>query len=226
MGISKDRGSSCCICFIFFNMMFFALFALVAVAAADQAWEDYKLEFNKHYTAEEEPVRYANWKKDTEEVGLHNAMFGNDFTQAVNELSDLSDEEYKRLYLSSLLVPEGPSNATVYVPTNDAIPKDNVDLATPSVLLVPLKVHGRRTKEVFQVCPNNSMLIALVVMATMDVAEVGTNPAGGTPETPVVTWQNHLTATPHDKEGADSTEDKSSQLSAATTIPEQEVRTI
>merc|ERR1711931_182144 len=111
MGISKGRGSSCSIIFsiIFFNMMFFALFALVAVAAAhDQAWEDYKLEFNKHYTAEEEPVRYANWKKETEEVGLHNAMFGNDFTQAVNELSDLSEEEYKRLYLSSLIVPEGP----------------------------------------------------------------------------------------------------------------------
>merc|ERR1712002_413525 len=123
MGISKDRGSSCCICFIFFNMMFFALFALVAMASAhDQAWEDYKLEFNKHYTAEEEPVRYANWKKDTEEVGLHNAMFANEFTQGVNELSDLSDEEYKRLYLSSLLVPEGPSNATMYVPSNDAVP--------------------------------------------------------------------------------------------------------
>jgi len=107
-------------------MMFVALFAVLAVASAqgplDQAWEDYKLEFNKHYTAEEEAVRYANWKKDSEEVDLHNAMFGNDFTQAVNELSDLSDEEYKRLYLSSLIVPEGASNATMYVPSNDAIP--------------------------------------------------------------------------------------------------------
>jgi len=124
MGISKGRGSSSSIILyiVFFNMMFFALFALVAVAAADQAWEDYKLEFNKHYTAEEEPVRYANWKKDTEEVGLHNAMFANEFTQGVNELSDLSDEEYKRLYLSSLLVPTEPSNATMYVPSNAAIP--------------------------------------------------------------------------------------------------------
>merc|ERR1711872_412432 len=111
MGISKGRGSSCSIIFsiIFFNMMFFALFALVAVASAhDQAWEDYKLEFNKHYTAEEEAVRYANWKKDTEEVGLHNAMFGNGFSQAVNELSDLTQEEYERIYLSGLRVPAGP----------------------------------------------------------------------------------------------------------------------
>merc|ERR1711970_1191824 len=123
MGISKGRGSSSStiLYIIFFNMMFFALFALVAVAAADQAWEDYKLEFNKHYTAEEEAVRYANWKIDTKEVELHNAMYGNDFTQAVNELSDLSDEEYEKLYLSSLIVPES-SNATMYVPSNDAIP--------------------------------------------------------------------------------------------------------
>merc|ERR1712121_348317 len=88
MGISKKRGSSSCILLLFcilFNMMFFALFALVAVAAAhDRAWEDYKLEFDKHYTAEEEAMRYANWKKDTEEVEIHNAMFGNEFTQAVN----------------------------------------------------------------------------------------------------------------------------------------------
>jgi len=107
-------------------MMFFALFAIVAVAAAqgphDQAWEDYKLEFDKHYTAEEEPMRYANWKKDTEEVQLHNAMFGNEFTQAVNHLSDLTDEEYKRLYLSSLIVPEGPSNATMHVADNGVLP--------------------------------------------------------------------------------------------------------
>merc|ERR1711962_1902810 len=41
-------------------MKFFALFALVAVTAAfDQAWEDYKLEFDKHYTPEEEAMRYA-----------------------------------------------------------------------------------------------------------------------------------------------------------------------
>merc|ERR1711970_930535 len=143
MGISKGRGSSSStiLYIIFFNMMFFALFALVAVAAADQAWEDYKLEFNKHYTAEEEPVRYANWKKDTEEVGLHNAMFANEFTQGVNELSDLSDEEYKRLYLSSLLVPSGPSNATMYVPSNAAIP-NAVDWRQQGCV-TPVKNQGR-----------------------------------------------------------------------------------
>merc|ERR1712002_615664 len=122
MGISKDRGSSCCVFSIFFFTMMFLLFALVALAAAhDQAWEDYKLEFDKHYSAEEEAVRYANWKKDSEEVLLHNAMFGHEFTQSVNQFSDLTDEEFQRIYLSGLRVPEGPSNATMYVPTNEPI---------------------------------------------------------------------------------------------------------
>jgi len=100
-----------------------------------------------------------------------------------------------------------------------------VDLATPSVPLVLLKVHGRRPKELCQVCLNNSMLIALDVTVTTDAKEVGTNLAGGTPETAVVTKENRLTATPHEKADADSTEDKLLQPSAATMIPEQEVRT-
>merc|ERR1712168_331372 len=143
MGISKDRGSSCCIfIFIFFFTMMFLLFALVAVAAAhDQAWEDYKLEFNKHYTAEEEPMRYANWKKDHEEVTLENAMFGHEFTQAVNELSDLTEEEYKQKYLSSLIVPEGPSNNTMYVPTNAPLP-NAVDWRSQG-LVTPIKNQGQ-----------------------------------------------------------------------------------
>merc|ERR1712121_77722 len=142
MGISKDRGSSCCIFFIFFFMMMFLLFALVALAAAkDQAWEDYKLEFDKHYSPKEEAVRYANWKKDTEEVLLHNMAYGNEFTQAVNELSDLSEEEYERLYLSSLIIPEGPSKATLHVPDNEPMP-NAIDWRQQG-LVTPIKNQGQ-----------------------------------------------------------------------------------
>jgi len=123
MGISKEvLAVSSLFFFFFFTMMFFALLAIVAVAAHDQAWEDYKLEFDKHYTADEEPARYANWKQNAEEVLLHNAMYGHEFTQAVNEMSDLSYEEYEAIYLSGLRVPEGPSNATLHVPDNEPIP--------------------------------------------------------------------------------------------------------
>merc|ERR1712002_658626 len=106
-------------------IMIFALLMCVAVAMAkDQAWEDYKLEYNKHYTAEEEPVRYANWQKEVAEVELHNAMYGEDFTQAVNEMSDLSEEEYEQIYLQGLRVPEESSADSMFVPSNEPIPND------------------------------------------------------------------------------------------------------
>merc|ERR1711928_311567 len=126
---------------LFFTMKFLALFPLVAVAAAfDQAWEDYKLEFDKHYTPEEEAMRYANWKKDTEEVLLHNAMYGHEFTQGVNALSDLTEEEYKQQYLSSLIVPTS-SNATMHVADNEPIP-NAVDWRSQG-LVTPVKNQGQ-----------------------------------------------------------------------------------
>jgi len=122
-------------------MMFFALFAMVALAAAhDQAWEDYKLDFDKRYTAEEEAMRYANWKKTTEEVELHNAQYSHEFTQAVNELSDLTDEEFEKYYLGYKMASE-PDNATLHVPSNDPIP-NNIDWRQQG-LVTGVKNQGR-----------------------------------------------------------------------------------
>jgi len=105
-------------------IMIFALFMCVAVAMAhDQAWEDYKLEFDKRYTAEEEPIKYANWQKTVAEVEMHNAMYGEEFELGINDLSDLSDEEYDRIYLRGLRVPE-KSEGIPWVPSNEPIPND------------------------------------------------------------------------------------------------------
>jgi len=122
--------------------MIFALLMCVAVAMAkDQAWEDYKLEYNKHYTAEEEPIRHANWKKEVEEVELHNAMYGEDFTQAVNEMSDLSEEEYEQIYLQGLRVPEKSDADSMWVPANEPIP-NSVDWRSQG-LVTPVKNQGQ-----------------------------------------------------------------------------------
>ena len=87
-------------------------------------------------------IRYANWKKDHAEVALHNAKFGNEFTQAVNELSDLTDEEYKEFYLSGyLMAEEEESNSTLYVPSNEPIP-NNVDWRSQG-LVTEIKNQGR-----------------------------------------------------------------------------------
>jgi len=110
-------------------MIFFALLAFVAVCGAqgpsgayDQAWEDYKLEFDKHYSPEEEALRYANWQKDVEEVTLHNALYSEDFKQEVNQFSDLTDEEFEDIYLSGNPMAEEASNVTYHVASNDPIP--------------------------------------------------------------------------------------------------------
>merc|ERR1712042_417491 len=122
-------------------IMIFALLMCVAVAMAkDQAWEDYKLEYNKHYTAEEEPIRYANWQKEVAEVELHNAMYGEDFTQAVNEMSDLSEEEYDQIYLQGLRVPE-ESDAELWTPSNEPVP-NSVDWRSQG-LVTPVKNQGQ-----------------------------------------------------------------------------------
>merc|ERR1712180_355875 len=128
MGISTDKQrkeASIGSIFSFFAMKFFALLALVAVASAhDQAWEDYKLEFNKVYTPEEEAMRYANWKKDSEEVDLHNAMYGEEYKKGVNQFSDLTDEEFAEYYLTGYRMADKPDNATIFVPSNEPIPND------------------------------------------------------------------------------------------------------
>jgi len=126
--------------------MLLALLAVVAAVSAglledDLAWQNYKLEFNKVYTAEEELGRYLNWKKDVEEVTLHNSLYGNEFTQAVNELSDLTEEEYQKYYLSGYIMEDEPSNATLFVPSNEPVPND-VDWRNQG-LVTGIKNQGR-----------------------------------------------------------------------------------
>ena len=70
-------------------------------------------------------LRYANWKEDTEEVAAHNAMYGHKFTQAVNDLSDLTEEEYKKYYLSGYIpAKDGEPKGPMYVPTEGPIPNE------------------------------------------------------------------------------------------------------
>merc|ERR1712002_880681 len=122
------------------------LIALVAAVSAsgplnDQAWQDYKLEWNKHYSADQELTKYAIWKKEVDNVNAHNAQFGQDFITEINEFSDLTDAEFEEMYLSGLRVPEGPSNATMYVPDNEPMP-NAVDWRTAG-MVTPVKNQGQ-----------------------------------------------------------------------------------
>jgi len=77
-----------------------------------RSWEEYKLEYGKVYTEEEDLKRFEIFKKNSEEIDLHNSQYEKEYEQGLNQFSDLSDEEFKTLYLSGLTVPEGEWNVT------------------------------------------------------------------------------------------------------------------
>jgi len=87
-------------------MRIFVLFACALVCMAqgphkDQRWEDYKLEFDKHYASpEEEEKRYAVWKQAVAEIDLHNAQYEKTFEQEVNQFADMTDDEFEATYLT------------------------------------------------------------------------------------------------------------------------------
>merc|ERR1712168_1571109 len=221
-------------------IMIFALLMCVAVAMAkDQAWEDYKLEYNKHYTAEEEPIRYANWQKEVAEVELHNAMYGEDFTQAVNEMSDLSEEEYDQIYLQGLRVPE-ESDAELWTPSNEPVP-NSVDWRSQG-LVTPVKNQGqcgscysfsatgalegavKKAKGNLLSLLNKRLSIALVDTETTDAVVDGPNPHGDTSVMLAVMRVKVDTHTLLDKDDATSTRERLLPLSNHTMTLNQEVR--
>jgi len=102
--------------------------------------------------------------------------------------------------------------------------KDPVDHAIPSVLLVPTKVNGRKRVELSQACLNNKLSIVPDVSTTWGAEEVGTNGHGITSNLAVATKERIPTATLHDKDAADSTEDQLSQLALDSMTPNMEVR--
>merc|ERR1712212_628858 len=103
--------------------------------------------------------------------------------------------------------------------------KDNVDRATLSVLLVLLKVHGRKPRAASPVSQNKRSSIAPDGTVTTDVKEDGTSPRGGTSVMLVVMNRSPLTPTPPDRDTASSTEERSLPLSAASMMPSQGART-
>merc|ERR1712080_259566 len=113
-------------------MMFIALFACLSVCLAapsdDQAWQDYKLEFGKVYTEEEDASRHATWKSNLEGMAVHNAQYEKTYTQGPNEFSDMTDEEFQAAYCNCLKIPEDVLNGTADSEAQQFVPPSNVQL--------------------------------------------------------------------------------------------------
>merc|ERR1712212_13982 len=128
-----------------------ALFASLSVvctshAAVDEAWEAYKLEYGKVYTAEEDVIKYATWQKNMAAIHLHNSQFGNTYTQGMSQFTDMTDEEFKAGPWTGLRIPEEYLNGTEqapgrFVPSNAPLP-NAVDWRSQG-LVTPIKNQGQ-----------------------------------------------------------------------------------
>jgi len=92
-----------------FTKMFIALFVIwssalcIAAPANDPAWKAYKTKFGKIYTDEEDAVRYGIWKKRVAKIERFNEQYADTYgyTQGINQLSDMSLEEFRETIVTS-----------------------------------------------------------------------------------------------------------------------------
>jgi len=132
-------------------MLLIALFASLLVlctshAVVDEAWEAYKLEYGKVYTAEEDVIKYATWQNNMAAINLHNSQFGNTYTQGMSQFTDMTDEEFKAGPWTGLRIPEEYLNGTEqapgrFLPSNAPLP-NAVDWRSQG-LVTPIKNQGQ-----------------------------------------------------------------------------------
>ncbi|KAG5680027.1 hypothetical protein PVAND_009560 [Polypedilum vanderplanki] len=65
---------------------------------AQKQWEDYKLKFNKKYSDEEDPERFAIFTETLKQIEEHNEKYNKgevSFSMGVNQFADLKPHEKK-----------------------------------------------------------------------------------------------------------------------------------
>lgn len=75
------------------SLLVLALISVIVMTQSDTDWEQYKKDFNKRYTPDEEVVRKGYWAADWQRIQQANSNPANQYTLAPNQFSDLSDEE-------------------------------------------------------------------------------------------------------------------------------------
>jgi len=131
-------------------MMYIALLVCLSVCLAggveDAKWQQYKLEYGKVYTEEEDAARYETWKENVAEIDMHNALYSETYEQGPSEFSDMTDEEFAEAYLTG--IPDEPLNAT-YPDIEEYVPQVENRLRSSTVdwrgkgLVTGVKNQGR-----------------------------------------------------------------------------------
>ncbi|XP_059118213.1 cathepsin Q-like isoform X1 [Peromyscus eremicus] len=76
----------------------------------DAEWEEWKMDYEKSYSLEEEAMRRAVWEKNLKIIKDHNGENGlgkNGFTMEMNEFGDMTGEEFKDMMVN---IPVPPHN--------------------------------------------------------------------------------------------------------------------
>jgi len=83
-----------------------ALIATLVMAATmtmntntNSTWESYKSAHGKSYETEEDAYRMAIYMMNEQEVAFHNSDSTQTYTKAINKFSDMTNDEFKSIYL-------------------------------------------------------------------------------------------------------------------------------
>jgi len=79
-------------------LLFLGLVCLCLADDVEVLWRGWKAQYNKVYSAEEEPSRIENFKASLDRIASRNSV-GDSATYGLTKFSDLSVEEFKAFYL-------------------------------------------------------------------------------------------------------------------------------
>lgn len=116
-----------------------AIAACVAVVAAAPSFEEWKASYGKTYTPLEERGRRHIWEQNLAYVNKHNSE-GHAYELGMNRFADLTNDEFKRIYLPALF-PTGLRSGSQYLQHGLAIPA-SVDWRTQGYV-TPIKDQGQ-----------------------------------------------------------------------------------
>ena len=126
----------------------FITFALVAIIAAgayfsiqtpsSSAFDQWKAQYGANWAAGEELYRRAIFEANLLAAEKHNSDPSQTYKMAINQFSALTDEEFKAIYLSGVIIPEGAS------PSEDVEMSVGADIDwTQKGMVTPVKNQGQ-----------------------------------------------------------------------------------
>jgi len=99
---------------VIFLGLSYTAFSHLAAEEELEAFRQFTIKHGREYaTSDEEALRFENFRGSLETVRMHNANPGRTFTMAINQFSDMSDEEFER----EILMDPQNCSATVKAPS-------------------------------------------------------------------------------------------------------------